>query len=77
MCSSDLNNPTGTFDNDRYLLEIIVSNASSIFEDFVTDWTTPCVNCDISGDTVECQYCTIGKDLAPNEPLPLPPAPVA
>jgi len=32
------NNPTSTFDNDQYLLEIITDGADPIFEAFVNDW---------------------------------------
>ena len=39
------NNPTGTFDNDQYLLEIITDGQNSTFEDFVADWTSNCGTC--------------------------------
>jgi hypothetical protein len=32
------NNPTGTFDNDQYLLEIVTDGRDTAFEDFVTAW---------------------------------------
>jgi hypothetical protein len=32
------NNPTGTFDNDQYLLEIVTDGRDTDFEDFVTAW---------------------------------------
>lgn len=32
------NNPTGTFDNDQYLLEIITDGRDTTFENFVTAW---------------------------------------
>lgn len=32
------NNPTGTFDNDQYLLEIITDGVESTFETFVATW---------------------------------------
>jgi hypothetical protein len=35
-----LNNPTGTFDNDQYLLEIITDQAEATFEQFMFDWLT-------------------------------------
>lgn len=35
-----LNNPTGTFDNDQYLLEIITDQTEPTFEQFVFDWLT-------------------------------------
>ena len=39
------NNPTGTFDNDQYLLEIITDGADATFESFVADWTSNCGQC--------------------------------
>ena len=33
------NNPTSTFDNDQYLLEIITDGSETTFSDFVEDWT--------------------------------------
>jgi hypothetical protein len=32
------NNPTGTFDNDQYLLEIVTDGTESVFENFVEAW---------------------------------------
>jgi len=34
------NNPTSTFDNDQYLLEIISDGVNPTFEDFMEDWLT-------------------------------------
>jgi hypothetical protein len=39
------NNPTGTFDNDQYLLEVITNGADNTFENFVTTWTENCGQC--------------------------------
>ena len=39
------NNPTGTFDNDQYLLEVITNGADNTFENFVSDWTSNCGQC--------------------------------
>jgi hypothetical protein len=39
------NNPTSTFDNDQYLLEIITDGQDVTFEDFVADWTANCGTC--------------------------------
>jgi hypothetical protein len=39
------NNPTGTFDNDQYLLEVITDGQDTTFENFVTDWTSNCGQC--------------------------------
>jgi hypothetical protein len=38
------NNPTGTFDNDRYLLEVVSLNALSQFQDDVNNWLENCNN---------------------------------
>lgn len=39
------NNPTSTFDNDQYLLEVITCGQLTAFEQFVTDWLTDCSQC--------------------------------
>jgi hypothetical protein len=38
------NNPTGTFDNDQYLLEFITLNRIATFEEDITDWLDSCGN---------------------------------
>lgn len=59
------NNPTGTFDNDRYLLEIIVNEANPLIpvgnaalDTFLNAWLAACVNCTtlVSRD---CARCTV------------------
>lgn len=52
------NNPTGTFDNDRYMLEIITPAAgNATLDTFLTEWLDACVGC---VDFVEnkCPICT-------------------
>lgn len=39
------NNPTGTFDNDQYLLEIITDGVDVDFEKFVAEWIDNCGQC--------------------------------
>ena len=39
------NNPTGTFDNDQYLLEVITNGIELDFEKFVENWTENCGQC--------------------------------
>jgi hypothetical protein len=39
------NNPTSTFDNDQYLLEVITCGQQTVFEDFVNDWLGTCSQC--------------------------------
>ena len=43
------NNPSGTFDNDQYLLEVIFTDSTSAgaFETAVTTWLTTCDVCEI------------------------------
>ena len=43
------NNPSGTFDNDQYLLEVIFTNSTSAgaFETAVSGWLTTCGVCEI------------------------------
>jgi hypothetical protein len=38
------NNPTGTFDNDQYLLEFITRNRITAFEEDITNWLDNCGN---------------------------------
>jgi hypothetical protein len=39
------NNPTSTFDNEQYLLEIITDGVDNQFENFVTNWLSNCNDC--------------------------------
>jgi hypothetical protein len=39
------NNPTSTFDNDQYLLEIITDGPDATFESFVNSWIGNCTDC--------------------------------
>jgi hypothetical protein len=39
------NNPSSTFDNDQYLLEIITSGVENNFQDFVEGWLENCSQC--------------------------------
>ena len=66
------NNPTGTFDNDRYMLEIIVPEANPLvpvgntaLDTFLTTWLTSCVNCTslVSRDCVRCSINVDGNGL--------------
>jgi len=47
------NNPTGVFDNDQYLLEIITTAVSATFESTMATWLTAC-NCSIALETYAC-----------------------
>ena len=48
------NNPSGVFDNDRYMLEIITNARSTSFEQTVDAWLTACAQC----PTLEVISCT-------------------
>lgn len=57
------NNPTGVFDNDRYMLEIIVPEANPLvpvgnptLDAFLTNWLNSCANC-VPFETQGCTYC--------------------
>lgn len=55
------NNPTGVFDNDRYMLEIISTGTNSALETFLSTWLAACVNC-VSLVTDSCTQCVIIPD---------------
>jgi hypothetical protein len=64
------NNPSGTFDNDQYLLDVIVPGAApagpygnAAFESFMNTWLTNC------GD--ECTSLVV-RDCTPCVPTPVP-----
>jgi hypothetical protein len=48
------NNPTGTFDNDQYLLEIVTTGTDAAFEAFVAAWLT---NANASCTTLTTYTC--------------------
>lgn len=58
------NNPTGTFDNDQYLLEIITNGTNAAFETFMDAWLDNCTDC-TQLDTYDCVPCVIEPDTAP------------
>jgi hypothetical protein len=62
------NNPTGVFDNDRYLLEIVVPEANPLIpvgntalDTFLGHWLGSCVDC-VTLETEDCTYCTVVPD---------------
>ena len=59
------NNPTSTFDNDQYLLEIITCGSILAFEKFVTDWLDNCSQC--SG--LEVENCVTDCEPVYNFPV--------
>jgi hypothetical protein len=58
------NNPTGMFDNDRYMLEIITNGTVAALETFVNTWLDNCPNC-ITFETSEATLCDITPDTPP------------
>ena len=59
------NNPTSTFDNDQYLLEIITDGIDGNFQEFVTTWRD---NCGGNCDGLEIESCV--TDCDPIYPYP-------
>ena len=62
------NNPTSTFDNDRYMNEIIISEpgfttpvavpaGNTALNTFLTNWLTSCANC-VPFESFDCVQCT-------------------
>jgi hypothetical protein len=52
------NNPSSTFDNDQYLLEVITCEVEVVFEDFVSDWLKNCSQCtglEVEGCVTSCE----------------------
>jgi len=58
------NNPSGTFDNDRYLLEVITNATIPNLETAVNDWLESC------GTECAFQEFTCGTDCTPVTPFP-------
>jgi len=48
------NNPTGVFDNDQYLVEVVCDENHTDFETFVNTWLGGCGNCDVAMETITC-----------------------
>jgi len=57
------NNPTGVFDNEQYLLEIITDAPSASFETFMDTWITSCGCNQTELEVHDCESCT---------PVPIP-----
>lgn len=66
------NNPTGTFDNDQYLLEIITDGPVVQFETDVQTWVENCSQCD-GFEVFDCvTECTPIVPVVPPAPTPVP-----
>lgn len=59
------NNPTGVFDNDQYLLEIITNGTDTNLEAFMAAWTAGCAPCP-GMETYSCGACCPIPAVAPN-----------
>lgn len=57
------NNPSGVFDNDQYMLEIISTGTNAALESFMSTWLTTCTGC-VSLEANTCNHCTIEPDPA-------------
>ncbi len=63
------NNPSGTFDNDQYLLEVITDGQIAAFETFVETWLSNCSQC----TGLEVEACvTDCEPIVPPVPAPIP-----
>ena len=52
------NNPSGTFDNDRYMLEVITpAGGNATLETFLDTWLSTCADC-VPFETHACVECT-------------------
>ena len=61
------NNPTGVFDNDQYMLEIITNGKSTSFETGFTGWLSYCGgNCDIELGENACSTPCINCEQSPD-----------
>ena len=59
------NNPTGVFDNDRYMLEIITPEAgNAALETFLTTWLGACVDC-VTLEEHTCTPCVTPPNVDP------------
>jgi hypothetical protein len=55
------NNPSGVFDNDQYMLEIISTGTNAALESFMNTWLDTCAGC-VALDVNSCTHCTIIAD---------------
>jgi len=52
------NNPSGVFDNDQYLIELICDENHTDFQTFMNTWLGGCGNCDVAMETITCDTAT-------------------
>jgi hypothetical protein len=53
------NNPSGTFDNDQYMLEVITNDRIRAFEDDMSTWLDDCGNGCSTLKTYDCVHCEV------------------
>lgn len=53
------NNPSGTFDNEQYMLEVITNNVNAPFETYVNNWLAACPGNCVTFETQSCTPCVI------------------
>lgn len=58
------NNPTGTFDNDQYMLEVISTGTNAAFELTMSSWLGSCGDGCVELETESCVHC----DYLPDTP---------
>lgn len=56
------NNPTGTFDNDQYMLEVISTGTNAAFEATMTTWLSSCGDGCVALETESCVHCDYEPD---------------
>jgi hypothetical protein len=59
-----LNNPTGVFDNDQYMLEIISTGRNTDLEDFLNTWLEACAGC-VPFEVNSCVPCVVVPNFEP------------
>ena len=59
------NNPSGTFDNDQYMLEIIVNGQIATFESNMSTWLTSCGNGCTALSVQTCEPCVVPPNPEP------------
>lgn len=60
------NNPSGTFDNDQYMLEVIVNAANATFEANMSTWLTACGNGCTALQVNSCDPCVVAPNPVPD-----------
>jgi hypothetical protein len=59
------NNPSGTFDNDQYMLEVIVNAQNATFEANMSTWLTSCGNGCTALSVESCTPCVVPPNPEP------------